>query len=209
VEHACHQCGAAVEDGIGFCPACGAAQIRVSGSAAPEPVLGALLVAEATQIDWHQAFSSAVVAGVAAALFCLVPLLGFLFFVWMLAGGALCVSLYRNRTHALITPGIGARLGAVSGIFAFAVFAIVQSLQMLLVRGEELRTAMRQSIQDAAARNPDPNMQQLVQRMLTPEGLAVVIALTLMLFFAGFVALGSLGGALWASRGVREKPGER
>ncbi len=122
----------------------------------------------------------------------------------MLAGGAVAVLLYRRRSSApLITGGMGARLGVVSGLFGFGSFAVLLSV-FLLGRSSEMRELLRRMLEEAASRNPDPQAQQIAQRMMTPEGLAVLVTLTLALFCVAFLVLGSLGGALGASMGPRE-----
>ncbi len=201
MDHPCERCGAKIEDGRSFCPSCGAPQIRVAMEPEAPPPGASVAPPTGNRLAWAHAFPAAMIAGLVAALLSLVPLLGLLFFLWFILGGAFAVSIYRRRTLAVWLPtGLGARLGAVTGVFGAAIFCILQAMQ-LLWRGDALRAAFRQALQDAAARNPDPRAQELVQRMLTPEGLAAVITLTMIMFCVAFVVLGSIGGALGASFG--------
>ena len=200
-----------MEDGVSFCPQCNAPQIRVSVSASSEP--GTLPAsapsphAATGEIDWPQALPAAVVTGVGMAVLALLtaPLFRAGFLVWLLAGGAACVAFYqRRRPLAVLRARLGARLGAVSGLFGFLTFALLQSLLLFAARSDELRQELRQMVEQAAAQNPDPRAQEMMHRFTTPEGLAILIALTMILFLVLFVALAAAGGALWASRGPRE-----
>ena len=124
----------------------------------------------------------------------------------MLVGGSICVVLYRRRMNVLsVTASMGAKLGAASGLFGFAIYTIGVSLEMFLVRSDDLRNAMRQAVAQAAISNPDPGAREFMQRFTTPEGLALLITLTLLMFLFIFVILGGVGGALWASLGPRER----
>ncbi len=173
MEHPCHQCGAPVEDGTAFCKQCGAPQIRVPveepatqplppgtpGEVQPpaEPVtLAGAPEALPAGIDWAQAVPGAALAGALLALAWVVPFLGFL--LWLLAGGTLGVMIYRRRVPgAALTPRLGARIGAVTGLFGFGVFAVVLGLELLATRGSgRLRQMLQQVIQETAARNPGP-----------------------------------------------------
>jgi hypothetical protein len=207
MEHACYQCGAAVQDGARACSACGAPQIRVAvGEAESSPSSNQFRPATVlrSRIDWHHGLPAAAMAGVTAGVLSALPLLSLGFFIWMLAGGAVAVVLYRRRAGTpVITGGMGARLGAVSGLFGFGSFAVLLSV-FLLGRSSEMRELLRRMLEEAASRNPDPQAQQIAQRMMTPEGLALLVTLTLVLFCAAFLILGSLGGALGATMGPRE-----
>jgi zinc-ribbon domain len=226
MEHPCHQCGAPVEDGTAFCKQCGAPQIRVPveepatqplppgtpGEVQPpaEPVtLAGAPGALPAGIDWSQAVPAAALAGVLLALAWVVPFLGFL--LWLLAGGTLGVVIYRRRVPgAALTPRLGARIGAVTGLFGFGVFAVVLALELLATRGGgRLRQMLQQVIQETAARNPDPRAQAALQQMMTPGGLALIITVVLVFFLVVFLALSSGGGALGAwLLGKRSKGGQ-
>jgi hypothetical protein len=211
VEHVCHHCGVVVEDGTRFCPGCGAPQIRVTGldptteTPSPEPLVTPAPAA-ARKIDWSQGLPVAAKAGLGVGLFSLVPIIGIGVLLWMLVGGSICVALYRRRINAAsVTAGMGAKLGAVTGLFGFVLYAIGASLELFMLRGNELRNTLRQAVQQAASSNPDPRAQEIMLRLASPEGLALLITLTLVMFLFAFVILGSVGGALWASLGPRER----
>src|SRR5437868_6908078 len=117
MEHSCERCGAKVEDGISFCPSCGAPQIRVAMEPQPlAPGTVPLHAPEPGRLVWAHAFPAAMIAGVCGAILGTVPLLSLLFFLWFTLAGAFAVAIYRRRMGVAWLPtGMGARLGAVTG----------------------------------------------------------------------------------------------
>jgi hypothetical protein len=206
VEHPCHRCETAVEDGVAFCPQCSAPQIRVGGGITSEGIavadatLGepssARSVLPAAPIYWPQALSSATRAGVIAAVLMIIPL-GASAALGMLAAGFLSVLFYRRRVpDANPAPGIGARLGAVSGALGFVFFGL---LTALFRAGGEFRSALGQAVEQAAARNSDPQAQQVFQYLKTPQGLDLVLIMGLIMMLIVFLMVSSLGGAIGAA----------
>src|SRR5512147_586202 len=129
MEHPCHQCGTAVEEGTAFCPQCGAPQIRVVTArqepASPplppgtpedaqppaQPVeLGTQAAAQPVappRIQWSQAVPAAAGAGAVLALAWVIPPLGFV--LWVVAAGLVGVAFYRRKVpDATLTPRQGA-----------------------------------------------------------------------------------------------------
>jgi hypothetical protein len=194
-----------VEDGIAFCPQCGAPQIRVGGDQALAPaeisreLPGPSAYAGTTAIVWSQALPSAALAGLVAALLMFIPLGAF--GLGMIAAGVLAVLFYRRRDPSSnLTAGMGARLGALSGTLGFAIFAIFTAMEVLVFHsGGELRSALLQAIQQSAARSSDPQAQQIVEYLKSPPGLALVMGLGLVVMFVVFLAFSTLGGALGAA----------
>lgn len=205
MEHACYKCGSNVEDGIPFCPQCNAPQIRVEGASA-EAVSAAELAGvslpdhyDGTTIRWADALPSAALAGLIAAFLMFIPLGAF--GLGMLAAGVLCVLFYRRRNPlSNLTPGMGARLGLVSGTLGFGIFAVFSAVGTLIFHtGGQLRAAMLEAIEQSAARSSDPQAQQIIQYLKTPPGLALMMGLSLGVVLVAFLILSSLGGAVGAA----------
>ena len=119
----------------------------------------------------------------------------------MLLAGALAVRFYRRRRpDAAISPGIGARLGAVSGLLGFFFYSIPQALRLVFFHlGGAVRDAMQKAIEQSASQSPDPRAQEIMRNLLSPGALAAFITVLVVLFFLCFVVLSSLGGAIGAS----------
>ena len=204
MEHPCYQCSAPVEDGTAFCPHCGAAQIRVASEEArqsgePAEVLAQSRPVASAGIQWSQALPAAALAGLIAAglMFILVKTI----VLWMIAAGILAVLLYRRRNPGgSLTPGMGARLGAVSGALGFGVFAVFTAIEVLVFHsGGQLRAELLEAIEQTALRTSDPQAQQVVTYFKSPPGLALFMALTLVTTFFLFLIFASLGGSLAAT----------
>ena len=211
MEHSCYQCGVAVDEGIAFCPQCNAPQIRViAGEAITSLDIDSDLEVNSpgsydnqrpvTALQWSHALPAAAMGGLIAAVVMIIPA-GPLGLVMLATAGALSVLFYRRRNPvAALTPGAGARLGALSGVLGFGIFAIVTAIEMLVFRtGGQLRDAMLQAIQQSAARSSDPQAQQAVEYLKSPQGLALMMALGLIGVCLAFMVFSSLGAALAAA----------
>ena len=202
MEHPCSKCGAVVEDGTPFCPNCAAPQIRVAGSlaeVAPSPFEGQIDgLPDTNTIQWSQALPAAALAGLIAACLMFVPLGAF--GIGMLADGLLVLLFYhRRRPGAPLTPGMGAQLGMVSGVFGFAMFAIFTAIEVLVFHsGGQLRAALVEAVQQSASRTSDPQAQQVLDYLKSPAGLALVMGIGLAVIFVIFLLLSCLGGTLTA-----------
>jgi hypothetical protein len=173
------------------------------------------------KVDWREGIRASALAGLLLALaIFLVPLivaaigvflhlgqgtLGLLVLLasWccMLIAGALGVRFYRRRhPQAAISTGMGARLGAVSGLLGFFFYGIPQALRLAFFHlGGSVREAMRKSMEQAAAQSADPKAQELMRNLMSPEALAAFLTVLVVLFVLIFLVLSSLGGALGAS----------
>lgn len=152
-----------------------------------------------TSVNWSKALRAAGLAGVLLGISWVIPPAMYLF--WMLACGAFGVALYhRQNPQTELTRGVGARIGAVAGVIAFAIFAVMTSLQLLLTRGSgTMRTLLLEALEKSQGSNPDPRSQELLQKMTTPEGLAVMVTFAMVLLFFVFLGLSAIGGALGSS----------
>lgn len=213
MDHSCHQCGVLVEDGTAFCRQCNAPQIRVAGLelpasrpvpdenlSSPPPYLAALPGA----IEWRHALPAAALAGLVAAV--AMAITGGGFGLGMLASGAFAVLIYHRRSpQTSLTAGVGARLGAVTGFISSVALALLLSLEMAFLHTgsqlrQELRSTLLQSIEQAANRaGTDPQTQQAVQFLRSPQGLALMLSLGILVTFLLFMLCSSIGGAISAA----------
>jgi hypothetical protein len=215
---ACHRCGAMLDEGTAFCPACGAPQIRVSPEQATPPMPPgtpgdlqppAMPVAleGPVAIDWKRAMPAILGAAAIGAVPSWLPIISLGCCLWLTGAGALAVLFYSKRTagSGIITVGAGARLGAVTGLCAFLIVALLHLLGTLVTGAGKVKQVMLESLRRSAAGNPDPNAQQILARMSTPEGLALLVTVMVVGAFFVFVIFGIAGGALGASLWGRRK----
>ena len=209
MEHPCHKCGHAVEDGTAFCAGCGAPQIRVTvampevsaaasdspGSNHPTAVLAVDRTHPSKTVDWPHGLQAAALAGLIGGF-------GMMFVggLWMLAAGFLSIVFYRQRTRGgLLYARAGARLGAVTGVLGFAMFAFAT------VPTGVFRSTMLEVMRKYGSQRADPQLVALTERWMellkTPEGLTIFL-LGLLVFVIILSAFGgALGGALIRPRG--------
>jgi hypothetical protein len=214
MDHPCYKCGQSVEDGKAFCAQCGAPQIRVEMpevvptavlSDAPNELLdfpdssnlpSSLRRPVTTGIEWNRALRSCAIAALIAALIMslglMVPLLA------AMGAGFLAVNLYRRSNVAwVVTARSGAKLGAVCGILFFAIAALLETVAMeVLHTGNQLREKVIDALQQASARSSDPQVQAAFEQFKTPQGIALMLVLGVIVLFLVSVASGSLAGAI-------------
>lgn len=216
----CYRCGHIIEDGKPFCPACGAAQIRVVLPEAP-PVLAAetgvlaastethgTLSAEHTSAISHAASGDLKSCALAASVMIALTFLGLNPFVAALGAGWLAV-IFARRGHAdRLQPSKGARLGAITGLFLFGISTIFETLAVVLLhKGADLRTQMLSKVQQVSERYPGPQVQPFLDFVRTPEGFAFMMVGSVIFGLIGFILLGSAGGAICAAfLGRRQRP---
>ena len=204
MEHPCYQCGSAVEDGIAFCPHCGAAQIRVANDEVQPPGDGVEILTPSGRvvpagIQWSQALPAAGLAGLISAGLMLIPLGAF--GLGMISAGVLAVLFYRRRhPNGTLSASMGARLGLVSGVLGFAISAVFTAIEMLVFHsGGEVRAEMLERIEQYALQTSDPQAQQYLTYLKSPAGLALIMASGMVVTLFVFLIFSSLGGALAAT----------
>jgi len=150
-------------------------------------------------IQWSQALPAAGLAGLIAAVLMLIPLGAF--GLGMISAGVLAVLFYRRRhPGGTLSAGMGARLGVVSGVLGFGIFAVFTAIEMLVFHnGGELRAVLLAAIEQSASRTSDPQAQQYLTYFKSPPGLALIMALGLAATFFLFLIFSSLGGTLAAT----------
>lgn len=149
--------------------------------------------AYATRVVWGSAFKKCLIAA-ATLLLVLIALRGpLLVFLAIPAAGWFSAYLYSRNLP--ITAGMGARIGAVTGLIAYGFYAVIFGIAMVFQRAQVMNEVKR-AFREAAARNPDPQAQQIVEKMMSPEGIAVVFTLVAIVLLFMFLILASVGGAI-------------
>lgn len=125
----------------------------------------------------------------------------------MLIGGSLSVVFYRRRVPtARITPWMGARLGMVAGVLGSGIFAILRSIHTVLSHNwNSIREELIAGVEQAAARNPDPQAHQVVEFLKSPQGIVLLLTVAMIGTLVAFVIFSGLGGALGAALFRRRK----
>ena len=145
---------------------------------------------------WSQALKPCSLAALVSAG---LMMLGLYPFVAILTGGFLAVVFYRQSRQGLgITPAFGARLGALAGFVCFCMVTVISAVGAAI---PELRAKMHDQIMEnfqkvAAARPPDPRMQQLLDLIKTPEGFAIMLIFMGIALLVVSLILGALGGVI-------------
>jgi hypothetical protein len=224
VEHPCHRCGFSVPDDSPFCSDCGAPQVRfsrteiVAESVSVSPPAGASPSIEPLQADAHIetdrrvsnrersiALKSALKGGAIAAALCLFPM-GFV--LAMPLAGFLAVLFYgRQSWRAEPSRRSGFRLGTLAGFFGFVIFAALAAI-IIVASGDadQFRRQYLEALQRAHAHYSDPQQLRTLEYLMTPQGLTIGLAVSVVLIGIFFVLLSGVGGAVSASILRRKGP---
>jgi hypothetical protein len=151
----------------------------------------------------------ALLAGVGAALLSSLPFLALGSLLWLLLAGVLSVAMYQRRVpSAVVRPGMGMRIGALAGLFAFAVTAILSAV-LFATEGNQLRQMLEEQLQASIAKAPDPKsaeiLQQFIAKLGTPEGMATFFLWVMAFIAIIFLLFSAAGGALRASIVARRR----
>jgi hypothetical protein len=111
--------------------------------------------------------------------------------IGLVAGGFLAVYLYQRRTGQSLSVVHGAHLGWISGVFDFALMALVLSAKIPTLSDPILKDALRKQLQGAGSQ---AEVDQVIQVLLSPPGMMAVAAM----IFLMFTVLPACGGALGA-----------
>jgi ribosomal protein L40E len=172
-------------------------------TAARVPLSPVLQPKARTPITWSTALPKAAISGFATVvlLVAVLALTKSAFFLLLIIplGGVLSVWLYaRGKDPNEIVTGTGARVGAVTGLFSYLIYGIIVGAQISTQKGL-IQDAMRKAIQDAVARNPNPETQAMLNQVMTPEGIATLLTVSAVIFLFVFLIFGALGGSVGAA----------
>jgi hypothetical protein len=219
VEHLCPRCNSSVDDNSPFCPTCEAAQVR---SAAKEYSRSPVTVTiEGTPAflnsgtfprptgnrDAKAELRAAFYAAIVGAVLSLVQP-GASFVIALPVAGFLSVLLYRRFSLGTEpSPWTGFRVGAISGLFVFGLLMVLIAVGTLARHTEaDTHAQVVQVIQQAQARNPDPQAREAFEFFMTPSGMAFMLVVGFVFMGVLFVLLSGVGGAISASLLRRKAP---
>jgi hypothetical protein len=87
----------------------------------------------------------------------------------------------------------------VSGMLGGCILAVLLAAGTVLLHAwDQIRQKVLELVQQAAARNPDPQAQQTMEFFKTEQGIALLVASALVGTLVAFVIFSGLGGALGA-----------
>ncbi|MBS1828507.1 MAG: zinc-ribbon domain-containing protein [Acidobacteria bacterium] len=126
-----------------------------------------------------------------------IPPPGLWLLVSLILAGFLAVFLYSRRTGQSLTMVAGARMGWITGLFSFVISTVLFTFSVILIANKGGFEAFYKE-QMQAHMSQQADMEQFLQLLQTPAGLAVVLFLTLGMLFILFTVFPTLGGVLGA-----------
>jgi hypothetical protein len=196
-------CGTVLAENARFCHRCGRPVYEVTAPETKDPTETVVPATPEPQVITPQpppvGFGNPIALRVAFLMSLgimmteMLPVVNLLFFAWWLLAGWGGVRLYRRLTGLRLTVAAGARLGVLTGIFAFVSMAVVLSFTMASSVGREMLDQMVKQ---------DPRMSEVVN---SPVMLGAVLVMVLVMVFAMVVGICAAGGAL----GAKLAPPER
>jgi hypothetical protein len=186
-------CGAKLPEDARFCHKCGKPQRDEPVLVESEPV--ALppppAVAPAPEIGFHNRTAVWIALRVGVMAFLLSAVSGIFSVIWLVAGGYLCVYLYRRRTGRRLSIISGAHLGWLAGVFGFVISTVMITLFVALLSQPEFVDQVKQQLSRQLS---ESDVNQMIDLLRTPLGVGSV----LLTFFFLFTLLPAFGGAVGA-----------
>ncbi len=199
-------CGAELPPDAKFCHKCGKPQFELP--AIEESPLPVVEQAEAkTELPPEVNFRNRVAVRIAllsaalASLLISLPMPMLLNVIWifvsLVGAGFFAVYLYNRKTGVELTSRIGARLGWMTGIFCFVIATIFFTITVIAVSMQGGLAAFY-SKQMGAEGVAKADVEQFLQILESPSGLATILLFSILLLFVFFALLPTLGGAMGA-----------
>ena len=125
------------------------------------------------------------------------PLMMFWTLVRLLASGFFAVYIYQRRSGAMVTAREGARLGWITGIFSFLIATVLTTIAVAAVASTQgLAAFFREQVQSQGWQGI--SMEEALRYLETPVGIGFALFFSLVLGFALFSFLSTLGGIVGA-----------
>jgi uncharacterized membrane protein len=187
-------CGAQLPPDALFCHKCGKPQreLVVPETHIPEhaefalPLAPAAVNPEAAPMNFH----TRVALRIALLVAVVATVLSFLPYLNWLAAGYFAVFLYRRRTGCTLDLGSGVRMGWMTGILTFMIFAVLITGFVILLNASGSAEMFQAVLKNAT----DPRVKDMLQVFQNGPEIAILLA---QLFFF-ITCLSMIGGALGA-----------
>jgi hypothetical protein len=154
-------------------------------------------------IDWKYFLRTAApLAFLTGMLTVALPALGL--FILLPASLVWSIARYRRQRPVPLRRGQGAAMGTLIAVLSFGVFLFF-FLAGIYFKPSEYRDFALGRIHEAAARNPDPQSQQMLQWLATPDGLVVSTVIAMGMILIVFLVIGMGSGALAVALGKDRK----
>jgi hypothetical protein len=111
--------------------------------------------------------------------------------VWLLGAGFLSVYLYRRRTGLVLSLGSGARMGWMTGLFAFLILLVLLTTIVLVLSDPNMAATL---LNELRARGADGNAEQMMEAFQSPGGVTQIVLVS----FIVFTLFPTIGGAIGA-----------
>ncbi len=118
----------------------------------------------------------------------------------------LAIYIYRRRQPGALTSWQGAKMGVCTGIFSTAFFAVFFVVKVVLDPAA-FRQALDTNMHQAVARNPDPQVLQMAQSLLSgTAGMVIFTAVFIVVTLVLLLIIGGVSGALTAAFSRKKSP---
>jgi hypothetical protein len=116
---------------------------------------------------------------------------------WLTVAGFMAVYLYHRRSGQFLSVRGGARMGWITGLFCFLIALVIFSISAIAQSFEGgLVEAFRKQMTMQGSGGPE--MEQMLQLIESPGGMAALLGLMVVFLFFMFAGLPVIGGALCA-----------
>ena len=121
------------------------------------------------------------------------------FGIGLIVTGFLAALLYQRAGGGKLATSAAARLGAMAGTISFAGTSLLTVIAVWVLHAQQqFRELTLKPVEQAIAQQPDPQVQHMLQWLLTPEGFGFILAFAMivaLLISMLFSALGAMLGA--------------
>jgi hypothetical protein len=184
-------CGAELPPDARFCHKCGKPQ-RADDVPEERPVVAAAAPPQPA-IGFHNSLAVRIglMTALVASVFNVVLFIGCP--LWLVSAGFLGAYLYQRRSGAALTVGGGARIGWISGVFSYLIFAVLATIAMV---SEISSGRFFERLKDMPFFGD--SVDQMIELFRNPVYLAINLLVSLLLMFVLFAVFSVTGGALGA-----------